>query len=180
MDIGPGYDLAATEKCWNRGQIVQRTHNWSQRSWVINRANSVATRSMVKFKTSNLRFQIVSGRRPMSYVIAPPVVEYRGRPSRTIGRMHLVVPSGDLLCHPSCNITFGSAITRDLSRLVARLCNWWYDQLCDGSQMPRMGVRSVAGPDDLSYDRSQDAIIDHVIGRRITRLIVRAVAGRHD
>ena len=78
MGIGPGYDLAATGKCWNRGQIVQMTHNWSQRSWVINRANSVATRSMVKVKTSNLRFQIVSGRRPMSYVIAPPVVEYRG------------------------------------------------------------------------------------------------------
>ena len=78
MDLGPGYDLAAIEKCWNRGQIVQRTPDWSQRSWVINRAKSVATRSMVMFKTSNLRFQIVGGRRPMHYVIAPAVVEYRG------------------------------------------------------------------------------------------------------
>ena len=47
-----GYDLPATEKCWNRGQIVERTydwsrrsHDWSQRSWVIARAKSVVARS---------------------------------------------------------------------------------------------------------------------------------------
>ena len=60
--LRPGYDLPATEKCWNRWQIVDRTYDWSQRLWVIARAKSVAARSMVMFKTSNLRFQIVGGR----------------------------------------------------------------------------------------------------------------------
>ena len=53
----------------NRGQIEERTYDWSQksydwsqRSWVIARGKSVATRSMVMFKTWNLLFQIVSGR----------------------------------------------------------------------------------------------------------------------
>ena len=50
-----GYDLPATEKCWNRGQIVLRTYDWSQRSWVIAMAESVVARSMVMFKTYNLR-----------------------------------------------------------------------------------------------------------------------------
>ena len=36
----------------NRGQIVKRTHNWSQRSWVIAKAKLVAASSMVVFKTS--------------------------------------------------------------------------------------------------------------------------------
>ena len=40
--LRPGYDLGATEKCWNRGQIVERTHDCSQRSWVIAKAKSVA------------------------------------------------------------------------------------------------------------------------------------------
>ena len=40
-----GYDLPAAEKCWNRGQIVERTYYWSQRSWMIARAKSVAARS---------------------------------------------------------------------------------------------------------------------------------------
>ena len=58
-----GYYLPATETCWNRGQVVERMYDWSQRSWVIARAKSVVTRSMVMFKTSNLRFQIESGRK---------------------------------------------------------------------------------------------------------------------
>ena len=61
--LQPGYDLPATGKCWNRGHVVERTYDWSQRSWVIARAKSVVTRSMVMFKTSNMPFQIVSGRR---------------------------------------------------------------------------------------------------------------------
>ena len=50
-------------KVWNRGQIVERTYDWSHRSWVIARAKSVAARSMVIFKTYNPRFKIISGRR---------------------------------------------------------------------------------------------------------------------
>ena len=57
--LRPGYDEAATKTIWNRRQIVERTYGWSQRSWVIARGKSVATRSMVMFKTCNLRFQIV-------------------------------------------------------------------------------------------------------------------------
>ena len=48
--LRPGYDLPATEKCWNRGQIVERTYDWSQTSWVIARAKSVAARSYVMLK----------------------------------------------------------------------------------------------------------------------------------
>ena len=42
--LRPGYDLATTECFRNRGQIVERTHDWSRRSWTIARAKSVATR----------------------------------------------------------------------------------------------------------------------------------------
>ena len=80
--------------------------------------------------------------------------------------VQLVVPPDDWWCHPSYDITFGSATTRDLSRIVARVCECWYDQLYDWWQMPRLVVRSVAGLDDWPYDRSHDAMIDRTIGRR--------------
>ena len=48
--LRPGYDLPATEKCWNRGQIVEGTYDWSHRSWVIARAKSVVASSMVMQK----------------------------------------------------------------------------------------------------------------------------------
>ena len=45
------------------GMMGQRSYDLWQRSWVIARGKSVATRSMVMFKTCrNLLFQIVSGR----------------------------------------------------------------------------------------------------------------------
>ena len=47
------------KKCWNRGQIVERMYDWSQRSLVIARVKLIVARSMVMFKTSNLQFQIV-------------------------------------------------------------------------------------------------------------------------
>ena len=53
---GATTDLAATEKCLILGQIVERMHDWSQRSWVIAMAKSVAARSMVMFKTSKATF----------------------------------------------------------------------------------------------------------------------------
>ena len=60
----PGFDLPATGKYWNRGQIVERTYDlshrsydWSPRSCVIARA--VVTWSLVMLKTYNLRFQLV-------------------------------------------------------------------------------------------------------------------------
>ena len=83
--LRPGYDVAATKTIWNRRHIVERTHDWSQRSWVIARGNSVATRSMVMLKTCNLLFQIVSG--------------------RTISRA-----TDDWWCHTSYDVMLGSAI----------------------------------------------------------------------
>ena len=57
--LRPGYDLPANELFGNRGQIVERKYDWSQRSCVIAREKSDVARSMVMFKTPNLRFQIV-------------------------------------------------------------------------------------------------------------------------
>ena len=51
--LRPGYDLPVTEKLGIVGKIVERTYDWSQRSWVIARAKSVAARSYVMFKTSH-------------------------------------------------------------------------------------------------------------------------------
>ena len=63
------YDQVTTYLWPKSGSIVeitydwsQRSYDWSQRSWVIAGGKSVATRSMVMFKTWNLLFQIVSGR----------------------------------------------------------------------------------------------------------------------
>ena len=59
----------------------QRSYDWWQRSWVTARVKSVATRSMVMFKTWNLLFQIVSGRtisratgRATLRLVVPPIV----------------------------------------------------------------------------------------------------------
>ena len=60
--VRPGYDLPATEKCWNRGPIVERRYDWSQRSygwwqrsWVIARGKSVAARSWSCSKPGHTR-----------------------------------------------------------------------------------------------------------------------------
>ena len=47
--LRPGYDLPATENA----PIVERTYDWSQRSWVIARAKSVAERSWSCSKPSH-------------------------------------------------------------------------------------------------------------------------------
>ena len=61
-DYGQVTTYLRPKKMWNRGQVVERTYDWSQRSWVITRAKAVVRRSMFMSKTSNMRFQIVSGR----------------------------------------------------------------------------------------------------------------------
>ena len=92
-------------KYCHRGQIEERTYDWShrvydwsQRSWVIARGKSVATRSMVMFKTWNQLFQIVSGRtisratgRATLRPVAPPIDCSRRIPRlivRSIGGGH--------------------------------------------------------------------------------------------
>lgn len=101
---------------------------------MIARAKSVAARSMVMFKTSDLRFQIVRGRRQVlhgrttsrawthhqSCMIAGQVV------ARLV--VLLVLPPDDWWCHLSYDLTIGSATSHDLSRLVARPYDWWYHQ----------------------------------------------------
>ena len=54
LGLRPGCDLPATDFFWNRGQVVERMYGWSHRSWVIARANSVAAKSYVMFKTSHI------------------------------------------------------------------------------------------------------------------------------
>ena len=52
--LRPGYDLPATVSCENRGQVVERTYDWSQRSWPSDRHGKMScnlTGSMVMFKT---------------------------------------------------------------------------------------------------------------------------------
>ena len=52
--LRPGYDLPATVRCENRGQVVERTYDWSQRSWPGDRQGKMScnlTGSMVMFKT---------------------------------------------------------------------------------------------------------------------------------
>ena len=52
--LRPGYDLyATTEKSCSRWHVVERTYDCSQRSWVIARAKSVATRSWPCSKSSH-------------------------------------------------------------------------------------------------------------------------------
>ena len=99
--LRPGYDLHATEKCWNRGQIVERTYDWSQRSWVIARATSA--RSMVMFKTSNLRFGATI--------------------DRTIGRrsQRLIVRSVARCYNWSCDRSLPPTIDRTIYLRVPRL-----------------------------------------------------------
>ena len=78
----PGYDIPAIEQCCNRGQIEERTYDWSQksydrsqRSWVIARGKSVATMLMVMFKT---------GRATLRPVVPP--IDYSRRMLRLIVR----------------------------------------------------------------------------------------------
>ena len=55
-------DQKKLQSSTNRRQIVERTYDWSHKSWVIAWGKSVATKLMVMFKTCNQLFQIISGR----------------------------------------------------------------------------------------------------------------------
>ena len=63
--LRPGYDLPATVICENRGQVVERTYDWSQRSWPGDRQGKMSCNRVDGHvqNSYNLRFQIVSGRR---------------------------------------------------------------------------------------------------------------------
>ena len=85
--------------------------------------------------------------------------------ARLVGQ--LVVPPDALWCHPSYDVTFGSAINHDLSRLVARR----YDRpgvttnrlLPDTIQCVEVSGVHVAESHDLSCDRSVMATTSRTI-----------------
>ena len=86
----------------------------------------VRARSMVMFKTSHLRFQIVIGRRSsqQSCVVAPPQL------CMIVG--HAVAR---LVVHWSCHLAIGGATRRTKSRSVVRLlttCPDWLHELTTG------------------------------------------------
>ena len=58
--LRPGYDIPATEKCWNRAQIVERTYHWSLRSLAIAKATSVAARSYIISTPSHTAYDQVT------------------------------------------------------------------------------------------------------------------------
>ena len=136
--LRPGYDVAATNTIWNRRQIVERTYDWSHRSWVI------ATRSMVMFKTGNLRFQI-GWYHERSYDRS-----YIAKIDRTIGRTMLrlivrsIVASPDWLYHRYSGATIDRILRHRISRVLVRsvtvshVCS--YDQAEDASRPSRLIV----------------------------------------
>ena len=73
--LRPGYDLPATVRCENRGQVVERTYDWSQRSWPGDRQGKMScnlTGSMVMFKTLITCDSKSSAVADRSYVIVGP------------------------------------------------------------------------------------------------------------
>ena len=77
--LRPGYDLATTDIFRNRGQIVERAHDWSRRSWMIARAKSVAARSWSCSKHI----------KPQSHGVYDQVTNYL-RPKNVWNRGHVV------------------------------------------------------------------------------------------
>ena len=110
-------------------------------------------------------------------MVAPLVVHDRGTSSRKIG-------DDDWWCH----LSYGSAISHDLSRLVARLYDWWYHQSfyvrkttvqvwhIEWWETTNKCWRKIM----IGWPIARLATIDRTSGRRLPRLIVRAVAGCHE
>ena len=96
--------------------------------------------------------------------------------------MQLVVPPDNWWCHPSYDVTFGSVITHDLSRLDARphqsIAPWHYKmwKCFWGSGHSSYDAEAMVGVPDRSQNPSTDLTID----RRARRLIVRSIVGCHD
>ena len=153
---------------------------------MIARAKSVAARSMVMFKTSDLRFQIVRGRREVLHGRTTSREWSHHQSCMIVGQsvarlvVQLVVPPDDWWCHLSYDLTIGSKTSHDQSRLVARLCDRLYHQsLAPRDQYIYWGGFWSSGHSPLqpfyiwmmtTYDRSYDwslvVTIDRTIGRR--------------
>ena len=162
--LQPGYHLAATGKCWSRGQILKRTYDWSHTSWMIARAKSVAARSMVmsKLLTCDSKLQAGADR---SYVIVPPV----GFGRTTSCGLSPITQWHDWSCNWSCHLMIGGATRCTISCSVKRLFETCPD-LPHDSATGRTTKRTIGR-------RCHDGL---AISRRTQRLIVRSVAARHD
>ena len=118
--LRPCYDLPATEKWANRRKnvrlVAEVVRLVSQRSWVIARGKSVATRSMVMFKTGRANL------RP----VAPPIDCSRRIPwliVRSIFGAHDYVQDNRKAPHErieSCSGTFKQTIQLWRSLLIGR------------------------------------------------------------
>ena len=64
--------FTSTEKCWNRGQIVERTYDWSLRLWVIARGKISRSKVVAMFKTNHTGLTT-------SYVVAATITIWNSR-----------------------------------------------------------------------------------------------------
>ena len=156
--LWPGYHLVATEIFWNRGQ--NRRTNARLFAEVVGDRQSKISRSKVDGHVQNFWPAITNRKRPhigiawsykQSCVVAQPVLGDCGSRSRTIfhatGRTtwRLVVP-------PVLPVALSKVIGVPTGCTALRCV------------VPPI-VRSVAWCHYWSFDRSQDATIDRVIGR---------------
>ena len=160
--LRPGYDLPATEKCWNRGPIVERTYewshrsyDWSQRSWVIARAKSVATMSWSCSKPSHTGLTT------------------RLRP--TCDRKML-----ESWANRRKNVRLVAEVVRLVAEVVGDRKGQISRNKVDGHvQTGRATLRPLVPPIDCSMTlrryRSQNSTIDRTIHRRGPRMIVQSI-----
>ena len=130
---------------------------------MIARAKSVAARSMVMFKTSDLRFQIVRGRREVLHGRTTSREWSHHQSCMIVGQsvarlvVQLVVPPDDWWCHLSYDLTIDIKTSHDQSRLVARLCDRLYHQ----SLAPRdqyIYIGAVSGVQVILHYSAEESI----------------------
>ena len=151
--LRPGYDVAATKTIWNRRQIVERTHDWSHRSWVIARAN-----------------QSQQGRWSCSKLLTCDSKSFRATIDRAIGRnsQRLIVRSVARWCYDwSCDRSLNNTIDRTIGLRVQRLIVRSVTG-CHECSYDRSHDATIARTTGRRMQRS----IDRSIGRRPSRLIV--------
>ena len=112
----------------NRRQIANKSYDWSQKSWVIVRANLVAARSMIMFKTLDLWWQIARGRKQV----------VQDRATSRAGSYH------------QSRMIVSWQVARLLWRLTRQPCDWWC-HLCNKC-VSRLVVRSITISDDWLHD----------------------------
>ena len=153
--LRPGYDLPATGKCWNRGQIVERMYDWSQRSCVIARAKSVAARSWSCSKPGHTW------------------ITTRLRRSCDREMLQSWAKRRKNAMFKTCNLLFQIVSGRTISRATGRV-----------TLRPVVPPIDCSLTQNKCGDVSGVQVTPHMtpdpIGRSIPRLIVRSIVGGHD